>query len=977
MKKILISILTILGLSAVSGAQIIINQDTFRRTEYDVTVSVQDSLSGEPMGFVSVYLRAKGDTLITNFSLSDTNGKAKLEKVNRGSYILIAEMLGYVTKEKEVYINKDNDKLAVIKMEESPEFIDAATISAVGNPIEIRKDTIIYNASSFKVGSNAMLEDLLKKMPGVEVKDGSVTVNGEAVNKITVGGRTFFFGDQSMALKNLPAKIVDKIKVIDKKNETAEFTGVVQEREKVLDVEVKKEFSKGWFGNVSGAGGTSLAAKDDAEDRLITKRDFLYQANAMASYYDDTDQLTIVGNAYNVATSSDYMVYMINNDGEEHPRGGLPLYTQLGANYNTLKLKGLDLTAMANYKHSVADVQSSSNRTTFLTDGDELQNKNFNMDLFGEHTGEVIFELKNTKRDKFMAYFKQQFTFNAVDREQGSENTTSDQNGGLNSSITNSYLKSRFWLTRTDFTLGWKNMGKDKRAFTMVGAFFYNDKDSGSKEFSNTWFGVGGSPEVKDLYYKGNNKDLGFKLNLTWVEPISDTWSISADVNSFASFKDTYKNAFDRTSGVSQFTATVDDANCFTKPNDYYSSLMDNDYLYIKERIQGQYNKDAVTLQFGASLQETYNETFSKSLGVSQTIGKDEWLLDWAPFLQFRWRKEQRYLSAGYSGNSTQQSSSSMMPVLNIAVPTRLSMGNIYLLPSFSNTANISYSVSNRQTFSHFYVYGSFGSTSRGIVTASWFDPKGVYYSIPVNSQKPSMRAQLSTDWGMPINESKTWAVQFGPSFSYNRSVSYQSTSKLAALDPTTFDYNKFMADFWGSDASGERFYSGKSGFKESLTRSLTTNLRLLLAYNGEHFGMWVGANATNRISRYSLDSAANQNLWSFGPSLELTYRTDKGFNAQTQINSTFYAGYPEGANKPYTNWSAKLSKDIKAFNIGLQVDNILNQNNFIHTVAENYIQDSYSTSFGRLFLISLKYNFGKLNQAKRSSAQNAAFRMN
>lgn len=972
------TILTVfLSLVTSANAQILINYDTFRSTEYDVAVNVRDSLTDEPMGFVTVYLRAKGDTLITNFALSGSDGKAELKKVNRGSYVLCAELLGYKTVEKEVYISKDDDKLAVIKMVESPEFIDAATISAVGNPIEIRKDTIIYNASSYRVGSNAMLEDLLKKMPGVEVKDGTVTVNGEAVDRITVGGRTFFFNDQSMALKNLPAKIVDKIKVIDKKNETAEFTGIVQEREKVLDVEVKKEFSKGWFGNVSGAGGTSLAAKDDADDRLITKRDFLYQANGMASYYNDAEQLTIVGNAYNVTTSTDYMLFSINNDGEEHPRGGLPLYTQLGANYNSVKAKNMEFNSMVNYKHAESDVKSSSNRTTFLSSGDEIRNDSKNSDFFGEHTGEIIFEFKNRKRDKFMAFIKEQITFNAVDRTTGSENINSDISGSLNSSASNTYLKSNFWLTRTDFSLGWKQLGKERRVVSIDGAFFFNNKGSGSKEFSKTWFATGGNLELRDLYYKGNNRDIGYRANISYVEPLSESWSLAATVYSFASLKDTYKNAFDRTSGVSQFTATVDDAGCFTKANDYYSSVMDNDYLYIKERIEGQYNKGSVTLQFGASLQETYNRTYSKSLGVEQTTGQNEWLLDWSPFLQFRWRKEQKNISVTYSGSSTQQSPSLMMPVLNIAVPTNLSMGNIYLLPSFSNNASAYYTTSNKKNFSHVYFFASVGTVNRGIVNASWFDTKGVAYRIPVNTRKPSLNTQVSLNWGKPLNEAKTFSISLAGHFMYTRAVSYQSPGRLSSLDPDTFDYYSFMKSFWGQDASGELFYSGKSGFKESLTKNFNSGVNVGFVYNGKQFSADLTGYVSNSNSRYSLDSSADQNLWVCGPRAGIDFRTDKGFNISTAIHSNFYIGYPEGANRPYTNWTAAVSKDIKAFNIGLKVDNILNQNNFVHTVAENFVQDSYSTSFGRFFLISLKYNFGKLNQSKRGRAQSAAFRMN
>ena len=111
-----------------------------------------------------------------------------------------------------------------------------------------------------------MLEDLLKKMPGMEVgADGTVMLNGEKIDKITVGGRTFFFNDPTAALKSLPAKIVEKIIVSDKvKDEAAgEAFATKSEKEKVMDVELKEEYTKGWFGNARLGGGSTLTPETD------------------------------------------------------------------------------------------------------------------------------------------------------------------------------------------------------------------------------------------------------------------------------------------------------------------------------------------------------------------------------------------------------------------------------------------------------------------------------------------------------------------------------------------------------------------------------------------------------------------------------------------------------------------------------------------------------------------------------------------
>ena len=220
-----------------------------------VKAFVLDSKTAEPIPYASVYLIPKGDTTVTNFTISDANGKAVMDNVTPGQYELNAEHIGYFTFKKVFEISSapgwDLD-LGTIGLEENMEQIDAASITVTGHPIMIQNDTIYYSASSYTVSENAMLEDLLKKMPGMTVgSDGSVSVNGEKVSRITVGGRTFFFDDPSVALKNMPAKIVERIKVSKQASKEEQMQGISTEigKETVMDVEIKEEYRKGWFGN--------------------------------------------------------------------------------------------------------------------------------------------------------------------------------------------------------------------------------------------------------------------------------------------------------------------------------------------------------------------------------------------------------------------------------------------------------------------------------------------------------------------------------------------------------------------------------------------------------------------------------------------------------------------------------------------------------------------------------------------------------
>ena len=177
---------------------------------YNVTVKLEDATNGEPVGFATVSLTPeKGNA---KYALTDHEGKGTIEKVKAGKYTFKAEIMGYKAVEKAVEIGKETTDLGVVKMDLDQEVLDAASVSATGNPIIIKKDTVEYNASSFKTTDTDMLINLLKKLPGIEVDDsGTITANGETITKITIDGKTFFLDDPQLASQNLPAKMIEKV----------------------------------------------------------------------------------------------------------------------------------------------------------------------------------------------------------------------------------------------------------------------------------------------------------------------------------------------------------------------------------------------------------------------------------------------------------------------------------------------------------------------------------------------------------------------------------------------------------------------------------------------------------------------------------------------------------------------------------------------------------------------------------------------
>ena len=228
MRRFLSALIMSLCLGTAAQAQVyILNDNIFQGRMSEIKTTVLDSLTQEPLSYASVYVTPSKDTTITNFTLTDAKGEATLDEVPYGSYVFHVEMMGYKPLVTERFFREEKVDLGTIRLQVDDHFLEAATVTAAGNPIIIKKDTVEFNASSFRVGTNAMLKDLLQRMPGMEITDdGKVKFNGEEIDKLTVGGRTFFFGDQSTALNNLPAAVVDKIRVIDRESEQTRASGI-------------------------------------------------------------------------------------------------------------------------------------------------------------------------------------------------------------------------------------------------------------------------------------------------------------------------------------------------------------------------------------------------------------------------------------------------------------------------------------------------------------------------------------------------------------------------------------------------------------------------------------------------------------------------------------------------------------------------------------------------------------------------------
>ena len=950
-------ILLCIGFAA--NAQVfILNDNMFKGRMTEIKTTVLDSLSGEPVPFASVYVVPVKDTTITNFTLTDVKGEAKLEEVPFGNYVFHIEMMGYKPFIKEKFFRQEHDDMGTIRLQPDNQFLQAAVISDVANPIVVKKDTVEFNASSFRVGANAMLKDLIKRMPGMEItEDGKVKFNGEEIDKLTIGGKTFFFGDQSTALNNLPASVVDKIRVIDKDSEATRATGIEDgTKEKVLDVALKKEYQQGWFGNISLKGGAKAGKKD--EETLRDNKGALYNANVLASAYSEKDQITFIANTQNVDESG--MVFVLMTDDDDvisNYNQGLTNASQIGVNANTSRIKDVETTVSANYKYGDTKSALRSHRTTYQEGGDIMTSSDDTGRKYATSAGGMA-EFQKEK-GKVWFHIRPIFHYDKTENNGAGQSETYREGASKNFSQSAQHDMTEKKNTEFEGDITFRELwGKKDRTIRFYSNLMYSKKNGYSDEYSNLT--IGDVSDSRTMHYDvdGNNRTLA--VGVRYTEPFGKKWKLSVLADYHYVRRENTRNAFDQ-AGY----------------NDYYSSLSRTNYKTQEYDLTMQYKfAEDSWITLGGRIMGINSETYSKSYGIEDVTGKGE--RDWfiTPTIRFEHNHGINRYSAYVSGYSRRPSVAQMLPVMNISNPARPVIGNIYLKPGTRTYMNFDFRRNNREKFTNLMVY-FWGNVEINTVTnALWYDASGVLYSVPVNAKKPEMTLSLISHYTFPLDSKKQWSFHIGGGTYFNYTTSYQTKGILPGLDKDNFDYSDFMKDFWGN-ASGDRFYSGKSGFTESRTTSFQPYFVADLKLNKEAYNIVLGATSRGYIARYSLDPKFNMKTFDNVVRLAASYTTKNEYEFESEIEYNFYNGYSDGFGKPEWIWNAGVSKNIGAFSLSLNVHDILNQTrNLDRTVNANYKEDTYRLVLGRYVLVGIKWNFGKMNATHSQRAQEAAWNM-
>ncbi len=882
--------------------------------DFRVRGSLVDSIRNEVVEFATAALIPDGSDSPSRYALSDIRGNFEITGVTAGDYTLRIEFMGYNTVERKITIGSRRvTDLGNINMKEQVNLLESVVVSAMGNPVIVKKDTIEYNASSFRTTDSDMLEELLKKLPGIEISsDGKITANGKEIDKIMIDGKTFFLNDPSLATKNIPAKIVDKVRVVERMSEQARFTGIDDGNEEtVIDLSIRPGMMNGWFGNVTGGYGS--------DDR--------YQAAGMVGNFTSSSQISIIANGNNTNNraftdlAGDMMRNMrssiggggggIRVGGTTLNFGGSGVTTSWmgGVNANT-ELNDGKLKIGGNYFYGSTDNVSVGSRVrqNFLPDSSFYnRDSTFSQNISDNHR--VAMELEWTLSDKTSILFRPNASIGTGSFEETRYFSTDGVSGTkINDGISSSFGDNTSQSMGGDLLFR-QRLGKPGRTFSVNFTYSYSNSDMDGLNISSTnVYGANPFQTIVRQRFDLNNNLYSLGARASYTEPLGNNFFMELAYRYNYRVNNSEKLAYNFNPVTGEYDIIDDE----------YSNVFKNTFINQQAEVNIRKNEEKYSYVLGFSAQPSSTE----SVGDETYLKRD--VFNFAPSAQFDYRfNDTRSLRVRYSGSTSQPSITQLQPIPDNSNPLYIREGNPDLLPEFNHRVWINLRNTNRENFSSMFLRVGANYTLDKIVNMTWYDEGGIQYIKPVNEDGIySIFGNLM--YNTPIKKSKFY-VMTNSRISFNNGVNYSNQVR-----------------------------------NETNSLSLTEMLRL--TYRGDKLEASVGGRATYSYAWYSIEQNTRPATWNNSVSFYLNWSLPAGFNLMSDLDHRFYIGYGEGMNDPVTVWNAEFSKLVlkNMGTLSLKMYDILNQSRGIwRNTTDNYIEDIQNNTLQQYFMLSFTIRFG------------------
>ncbi len=903
-----------------------------------------DTIGKQPVAGATVTVLERKDSSLITFTMTGNDGRFELKGLANGDYRLMISHVNYHNSNRYFTINdiNKNAELGNLALSDKAKVLEEVVLSAEAPPITLINDTIQYNAGSFKTPPNASVEQLLKKLPGVKVeKDGSIKAQGEKVTKVLVDGKEFFGNDPKVATRNLPADAVDKVQVYDKQSDQAQLTGFEDGNyEKTINLKLKKDKKKGMFGKVNAGVGN----KERYEGRFNLNsfkgaRQFSAIGmgnNTNAEGFSFMDILNFTGELARMQRGGGGNIN-INMSGEEAAAMGISggrnngINTAWGGGLNYNNIIGSKLDFQSNYFYNRLNPNQESHiQREYLLPSAYFYNQNsFSDNLNNNHRFNlnILYQTDSMNSVRVIPSFSYQKTKN---QSQTDYQTLAADRSMTNEGFSNTTAANEGYTFRNDII--WrKKFARKGRTFSLSLQTSMNESEGdGSLSSINSFYAPGGALLKRDTLNQlsTTRADLkGYNARAVYTEPLWKRTLLEFSVGKSNTRSTSQKQTWDYNNGSGKFDQL----------NNQLTNDFENTYGYTTAGLRMRTQKKKYNYSVGASWQHA--ELDGKIISGTKDSLISKTFRNILPNARFQYNFTRfKNISLTYNTSTNQPSISQLQPVPDNSNSLNIREGNPDLKQEYQHQAQLHLHLVSPYKNKNLFLFLTTQATQNKIVNYDSINLQtGVRKTKPVNVNGVyNLNSNIS--YSMPVRLVKG-SVEFSAGIGKNRGKQLTNT------------------------------IGGQVVTNTINTVSLNPDVRLDMSPT-EKINISVGAGFSYFNTKYSLQTALNNNYFSQEYSTSLDWEMPKRFFFSTEFTYTINSNRAVGFNTKVPLWNASISRQMLKFNRGelkFSARDLLNKNVGIsRNTSNNYIEDSRVLTLRQFFLLSFTYSLSKtgLNNA-------------
>ncbi len=917
-----------------------------------------DENTQETLFGASIILSDNADSNYRLFTSTDQEGKFVFDGLNASAYNLKISFIGYEDLVQLIFISGDTI-LGRIPMK--PAIEDLEEIQVTDNiPMAVQKgDTVQFNADAFKTNPDATAEDLVKKMPGIVVDDENIQAMGEDVKKVLVDGRPFFGDDPRLALRTIPADVIEKIEVYDKLSDQAEFTGFDDGQSvKTMNIITRPETRNGQFGRVYAGYGT----------------DNRYNVGGNINLFDDDRRISIVGLSNNVNqqnfSTEDLLGIMSSgsrkrgpgggggggggrqgggsspsgtsrpqggsaNDFMTGPQDGISNTHSAGINYTDKWGEKVEFNGSYFFNISDNNTDESLIRENILPGEsnlyyDELSSStntnynhrfNFKIDYKIDSFNSILFRPKLSLQSN--TYSSDVEGFNSLASGEAVSSTINNYNDK-----TQGYNFNNDLLYRHSFRKKGRTLSADART-----GFNNSASDNDLIALNNYYDDQSNTGDTINQVTDANSDGYNLSAKLMYTEPIRDFGQLFVE----------YSSSYSKNYSLAETYNYDYDYNTYSVFDTTLSSEFNNDYFTNGLGTGLRFNTSKMNLMAGLSVQRSdliSNPVFPESLQLEKKF------ISILPNAMLRYTfSRSSNLRVFYRSNTNAPSLTQLQDIVDNSNPLSMTAGNPDLKQEYSNMLMARYSLSKIRSSKFMYLLVYIRNTQNYIGSATYTAAndtliggglvlnRGSQLTIPVNADG-FWNARTFFTFGFPISKIKS-------NLNLNTGVTYART-------PGIINGN------------------------ENISHSWLLSQGVVLGSNiSEKLDFTISYSASYNISNNSIQDELNNNYFYQSTGLDFTWIFWKGIVFRNTLKHQLYTGLSEELNDSYLLWNIEVGKKFlknQAAEVKIGVYDLLDQNKSIsRTVNESYIEDSIVEVLQRYAMLSFTYNLKNFKSNERN----------